>query len=270
MALVFDNHVHVYPEAIAEKAVRSLNAFYDFVSAGKGTLADYMAQAKGRASGMLMFCVATNPHQVPKVNDGIAAAAETARKEGFTVVAYAGLHQDTEDKPAELDRCRAMGLTGVKLHPDIQGVDIDDPRLFALYDYAQQYDLPICFHMGDNRPQYRFSEPRKLAKVLTQFPRLRVIAAHLGGYRARLEAIEYLAGNEYVWYDTSSSLWYLTPEEAADSVRKLGAERCLFATDYPVATIESELARLDLLGLTDRQKEMIHHENAAAFHGIDV
>lgn len=270
MALVFDNHVHVYPEAIAEKAVRSLNAFYVFVSECKGTLADYMAQAKGRASGMLMFCVATNPHQVPKVNDGIAAAMGAARAEGFKVVAYAGLHQDTEDKTAELDRCRAMGLTGVKIHPDIQGVDINDPRMFPLYEYAQSYDMPICFHMGDNRPQYRFSEPRKLAEILKQFPRLRVLAAHLGGYRATDEAIEYLAGNENVWYDTSSSLWYLTPEQASNSIEKLGAERCLFATDYPVATIEHELAHFDHLRLTAREKEMIFHENAAAFHGIDV
>ena len=35
MYKIFDIHTHTYPEALAEKAVRNLGAFYDFVPEGK-------------------------------------------------------------------------------------------------------------------------------------------------------------------------------------------------------------------------------------------
>ena len=41
--------------------------------------------------------------------------------------------------------------------------------------------MPLYLHMGDNRPQYRYSEPKKLAKLLDRFPDLVVGAAHFGG-----------------------------------------------------------------------------------------
>ena len=39
---------------------------------------------------------------------------------------FAGMYQDFPDFEGEIDRCRKMGLRGVKLHPDIQMLDIDD------------------------------------------------------------------------------------------------------------------------------------------------
>ena len=70
MYKIFDIHTHTYPEAIAEKAVTSLNAFYEFVSEGKGTYAELAENSRENGVvGMLLFSVATNPHQVQKVND---------------------------------------------------------------------------------------------------------------------------------------------------------------------------------------------------------
>ncbi len=77
---------------------------------------------------------------------------------------------------------RGRGLCGVKIHPDIQGVDILDPRMLELYELLQARDLPICFHAGDHRPQFRNSEPPKIARVAQLFPHLRINAAHFGGY----------------------------------------------------------------------------------------
>ena len=36
MYKIFDIHTHTYPPAIAQKAVTNLNAFYEFVSEGRG------------------------------------------------------------------------------------------------------------------------------------------------------------------------------------------------------------------------------------------
>lgn len=263
---VFDIHTHTYPEKISDKAVASLNAFYNFVCEGKGTYNDLESQAKGNhVHGYLLFSVATNAHQVPKVNDCIAELARHSREQGYLTVGFAGMHQDYEDFAGEVDRAIAMGLSGIKIHPDIQGVDIDDPRLFRLYEIMEGR-IPLYLHMGDNRPQYRFSEPKKLAHVLSCFPKLEVVAAHLGGYKATDEAIAYLAGNDRVWYDTSSALWYLTPEEAGRIIRALNPEKVMFGTDYPVKNPAGELQRFFAIpGLSEREQEDILWNNAIRF-----
>ena len=262
---IFDIHTHTYPETIAEKAVTNLGKFYDFVPEGLGTYADLSAKApNGNVKGFLLFSVATNAHQVQKVNDGIAALVKKSREEGFVSAGFAGMHQDFPDFAAEIDRIESLGLCGVKIHPDIQEIDIDDPKLLSLYKILEGR-MPVYFHIGDDRPQYRFSEPKKLRRILDRFPRLEVVAAHLGGYRASDEAIEYLAGHPNVWYDTSSSLWYLSPEEATRIIEALGHDRVMFGTDYPVKNIDTELSYFSRLSLTESQREDILWNNAMRF-----
>ncbi len=262
---VFDIHTHTYPEAIAEKAVTNLGNFYNFIPEGKGTYAHLSAQAEENCvKGYLLFSVATNAHQVQKVNDSIAALAERSREEGFLTVGFAGMHQDFPDFAGEIDRVEKLGLCGVKIHPDIQGIDIDDPKMLSLYEIVEGR-MPVYFHIGDDRPQYRFSEPKKLRRVLDMFPKLEVVAAHLGGYKATEEAIRYLAGHPRVWYDTSSSLWHLCAGEATRIIEALGHERVMFGTDYPVKNPATELQLFSRLNLTDSQREDILWNNAIRF-----
>lgn len=265
MYKVFDIHTHTYPEAISEKAVVNLGKFYDFVCQGKGTYAHLESQAEeNNVHGYLLFSVATNAHQVEKVNTSIANLAELSRSHGFLTVGFAGMHQDFEDMEGEINRAVSLGMRGVKIHPDIQGVDIDDPRLLKLYEIVAGR-IPVYFHIGDNRAQYRFSEARKLVRVMDMFPKLEVVAAHLGGYKAWEEAIEFLAGRDNVWYDTSSALWAMTPEYADDVVGKLGAEHVMFGTDYPVKNTAEELERFFRLKLTEKEREDILWNNAVRF-----
>lgn len=265
---IFDIHTHIYPDAIAKKAVVSLGNFYDFVPQGEGTYDDMtFYDKKEGVSGFLVFSVATNAHQVHKVNECLAAVAERGRQEGFVTAAFGGLHQDTEDMKGDIDHALSLGLKGIKIHPDIQGVDIDDKKLYPLYEEANGR-FPVYFHMGDNRPMYRFSEAEKLKKVLSDFPRLNVVAAHLGGYCAEDDAVEHLAGNERVMYDTSSALWNMTAEKAEYLIDKYGTERVMFGTDYPVMRPEDELERFFGLKLTDSQREDILWNNAVNFLGL--
>lgn len=265
MLKVFDVHTHTYPEAIADRAVESLGRFYDFPVEGAGTYAHLSSQAaENGVRGYLLFSVATNAHQVEKVNDSIAALAEKSRADGFLTVGFAGMHQDYPDFAREIDRAERLGLRGVKLHPDIQGVNIDDVRLLRLYEILEGR-MPVYFHIGDDRPEYQFSSADRLVRVLEKFPRLEVVAAHLGGYKAWDNAEKYLVGVPNVWYDTSSSLWALTPERATDLIHKLGTDRVMFGTDYPVMNTAGELARFDRLDLTAAERQAILWDNAVRF-----
>ena len=54
---------------------------------GKRTYADLEAHSRANnVKGMLLFSVATNAHQVQKVNDSIAALAKKSREDGFETV----------------------------------------------------------------------------------------------------------------------------------------------------------------------------------------
>ena len=136
------------------------------------------------------------PRQVVKLNTKTAELVKLSRAQGFETIGFGGMHQDYAEVRSEVARCETLGLAGIKIHPDIQQVDIDDPRLFPLYDELQSRGMKLYLHMGDERPQYRYSRPSRLAKVLDMFPGLVVIAAHFGSYRAWDEAKEYLWGRE--------------------------------------------------------------------------
>ena len=264
MYKVFDIHTHVYPEKIAARAVENLGKFYDFVPEGDGTYTTLeSASRENGVVGFLIFSVATNAHQVENVNSYIAESVKNSRKRGFDTVGFAGMHQDFPDFAAEIDRAEANRLRGVKIHPDIQRIDIDDPRMMELYEIVEGR-MPVYFHMGDNRPEYQFSQPEKLLKVLKMFPRLEVVAAHLGGYKS-WESGKALANCPNVWFDTSSALWAMTPEKAREMISVLGSERVMFGTDYPVKMPREEIDRVLAIDLSEKEREDIFYNNAQRF-----
>ena len=266
MYKIIDVHTHIYPDAIAAKAKVALEKFYEFTCEGLGTVDDLAESSKiAGIGGMLMLSSATNAHQVKKVNEFAKNALDDMLSRGFEAAAFGAIHQDCEDFAAELDHMKALGLTGIKIHPDIQGVNIDDPKMYELYSLAEGI-FPIYLHMGDDRPQYRFSETCRLVKIMKEFPRLKVIAAHLGGYKAWDEADELAkCGGENIMFDTSSALWAITTERANDLVSMLGTERVMFGTDYPVMHAENELKLFMKLSLTETERENIFYNNAKNF-----
>lgn len=265
---IFDMHTHVYPAPIAQKAVGALNDFYSFLSEGAGSLSDLETQsAEAGVDGFALLGVATNAHQVAHVNDSLLHNAHTAAEHGFQTVAFIGMHQDYADMEGELARAEKLGAKGVKLHPDIQRVDLDDPRLLKLYSLMEGSGLALYLHMGDNRADYRYSEAERLARVAKQFPRLRFIAAHFGAYMAWQDS-PLLTDLDNVWFDTSSTLWALPIEDADKLIRLFGTERLFFGTDYPVKRAATELRRFYQLDLTENERKAILWDNAAKFLGL--
>lgn len=268
MYRIFDSHTHVYPEALAAKATARLGTFYHFQVAGKGTYDALEAEAaESGTCGFLLFCVATNAHQVVHVNDSVAHLASLSRKNGFETVGFAAMHQDFSDFEGELKRCRAMGLTGVKLHPDIQGVNADDPKLLPLYALMQEMDLTLYLHVGDDRAEYRFSSSERTAHVARMFPRLKIVAAHLGGYRA-WDRSDRLFGLDNMFFDCSSTLAELPADRAVRLMEQCGFDRILYGTDYPVMHLKDYLSLFLALPLTETQRENILYRNAKRLLGF--
>lgn len=259
--MIFDMHVHVFPDAIATRASAGIASFYDLPVRYDGRLRTLfeLGQRAG-ISRYLIHSVATVPTQVKTINNYIAECVKAHPDE---LVGFATVHPDQPDMEEEIDRAVEIGLRGIKIHPDIQRVDLDDPRLYRLYR-AIENRLPLLSHTGDMR--YDYSHPRRMAKVVDDFPDMTIICAHLGGWMRWDESLEYLAGKD-VYVDTCSSLYALDREKAVTLIRAFGADRVLFGTDYPMWQPEEELNRFHDLNLSPEEEQAILWDNAEKILG---
>ena len=262
--MIIDTHAHIFPDAIAEKASRSISRFYGIPMAADGRLDTLLRLEKAAGVERVVICsAATTAGQTAHIND---YTAQVVGEHPGLLYGLGAMHQDTLDKGAEVARIKGMGLRGVKIHPDIQGVAMNDRRFDELYEALSQLDMPLLCHTGDSR--YHNSNPPEFLDVLGRFPRLRVIGAHLGCWSNWTEGVDLIKGNEQVWVDCSSSLYALSAEQARFIIRSYGAERVLFGSDYPMWEAGEELKRLDGLGLRDDEIEKIHGLNAQRLLGI--
>ncbi len=276
--LIFDAHCHVYPDRVAPKAVDMTGAFYESSAAGTGVVQNLL-DLGGEAGfdAYIIQSVASTPHHVSSINHFIAAEVET-----FGADRLAGLgamHPDTEDKRAAMEELVALGLHGVKLHPDMQRFAIDDPRAYDIYELCIERRLPILMHMGD--PRYDFSHPDRLHRVLCDLPDLVVVGAHMGGWDNWDYACERLAGHKNLYVDSSSSIAaagkhhglvpeiiYLDHDHATRLIRAWGTDKVLFGTDYPMWSPEADIEAFFDLDLTDRERRAILWENARRVFSI--
>ncbi len=251
-------HAHIFPDKIAEKAAQGIADFYGLPLSFNGTITQLKASmAEGGVTSAIVCSVATTEHQVKAANDYLASCV------GDGLYALGTLHPDFPDPAEEIDRMKELGLLGVKLHPDFQRFQIDDPKMHPIYEAMAGY--PLLIHTGDKR--YDFSGPERMARVLDLFPDLVVIAAHLGGYSQWESAKQCLLGRN-LFIDTSSALWAMPPEEAKEIIRMHGAEKVLYGTDYPLTPHRDEIERVKQLGLSEHEERMIFHDNAARLFNI--
>lgn len=251
---VFDMHVHVFPDAIAQKAASNTGAYYGVPMYADGTWAAFQQSLSDepRVKKCLIHSTATKAAQVEHVNDFVASLISD-RFFGFGT-----MHPDYENVEKEIDRMLSMGLRGIKVHPDFQAFPADDERAFPIYAYAEG-KLPMLFHAGDEKVD--FSSPKRLRNVHDRFPGLTMIIAHLGGYTKWDESEEYLVGQD-VYFDTSSCLEWMEKEQAVRMIRNHGADKCLFGTDYPMHNQTTCIGHVLDLGLSDEENKKIFWENA--------
>ena len=260
---IYDMHAHIFPHKISEKATLSIGQFYDITMHYSIGESDKLLAAEKQIGTrkMLVCSVATTPKQVVSINDFIKSECD-AHPEMF---GFAAMHGDYEDIAGEVDRIIAMGLHGIKLHADFQRTPIDSRSSYRIYE-AIEGRLPVLLHMGDYR--HDFSHPRMLKKVMEDFPKLKVLASHLGGFAAWDEAESVLRSSENIRFDTSSAIGLMSPERAVRLIRHYGTDFCMFGTDFPMWDPKKEAELLLSFGFTHEEYEKIFSRNAKEFLGI--
>ena len=209
--------------------------------------------------------------------------------------------QDTATAVAELDHLvGSLGMKGVQISSNIDGLDLDDRRFVPFWERAQELGAVVLIHPSG------FTDARRLddwfltnlignpldstialsrlifSGRLAQFPDLRWVVVHGGGYmpfynarldhgwEARPEArvnidqppSTYL---RQVYFDTM----VFSPRELSHLLEFAGADHVLLGTDYPF-----DMGEVDPVGLTgrvdlgDEERAQIRGGNAAELFGL--
>ena len=207
---------------------------------------------------------------------------------------------DSEASCRELERVKTLpGQVGIALGSNICGTMLDDPSFSAFFELANDLETVIFVHpMGFELPEpwktYRLQHligwPIDTTFALSRlvldgffdrYPKLRVIAAHVGG------AIPYLSERlergfkdghcqhkpsyyfrKNIFYDTAGP----THQAIIQCVVNIyGIERIVFGTDYPFGTgqegmqyMEKAIRNVENCGITEGDKAKIFSENIQA------
>ena len=281
--MIVDFHTHTFPDKIAAPTIAKLQSLSHTRPFSDGT-AEGLTASMGRAGvdWSVVLPVATNPRQVPHVNDASARLNEQRRG----LLSFGCIHPDFPDWKAELARAASLGLKGVKLHPVYQEVDLDDVRYLRILDRCGELGLLVITHAGLDVgfPGRVNCSPEMVLRALEQVGPVRLILAHMGGWRCWDQVEQLLAGTS-VYLDTAFSLGSMTPngdgyyrpqdlpllgeEQFVRMVRRFGPDRILFGTDSPWGDQRAEVDRLQALPLTPQEKAAILGENARQLLGLE-
>ena len=263
--MLIDFHTHAFPDAIAERTMQTLTRTSGLPAETDGTLGMLKKRMdEWGADYFVLQNIATRPTQQTTINN-YAASIQDGRMFCFGTV-----HPDAPDAVQEVERIAGLGLAGVKLHPDYQEFMIEDPRMDPIYGAIERIGLPVLFHAGYDplSPDLIHATPEGVAQVNRRFPRMRMIAAHLGGMAELPGQQAALLGRD-VYLDISVTLWRTTPEEFRAILFGHGIERILFGSDCPWGNTPDNLERLKQIGLTDQEMHAICYANAAKLLGLD-
>ncbi len=263
MKYIIDAHTHIFPSKIATKATATIGAFYGIDMDMPGSV-ESLLQYK-MIDKAVVCSSATTTHQVSAINDFIFTQCKANKK--LAGLATLAPDMTKETAKAEIARLADCKIHGFKFHPDFQNYQFDDKSVYPLYELICELGYPILVHAGDKR--YSRSGPVNVATVAKDFPELKICAAHFGGYSEWDKLSEY-EGLSNVWFDTCSSLPFITPEVAKGFIDRFGADKFMFGSDFPMWRPDEEIERFEKIDLSQAEKDLIYYKNAIEFYGIDM
>ena len=122
---------------------------------------------------------------------------------------------------------------------------------------------------GGDEEANRRAAPVLLRQIIDALPDLKLIACHFGGYHRLDEAEEHVVGSNVV-LETSwpPTMALLEPERVRELIRRHGADRVVFGSDWPMADPGAEIAAIRALGLTSDEEAAILGGNLARILGL--
>lgn len=272
--MIIDFHTHLFPDRIAEKTVRALEATGGVPAFSDGTARGLAEALSGAGGGIAVnLPVLTRPTQFSSVLDFVKELNRQHRECGSPIISFAGAHPEMDDIEEALSAVKAAGILGIKIHPDYQGKFFDDEGYIRILRAAKELDLITVTHSGVD-VAYTDAPvrctPERVLRVLDKiggYPKL--VLAHYGASEMHGEVYSLLAGED-VYFDTANVLSSISERDFMRILEKHGDDRILFASDSPWQDISENLKRLTELPLGEASLKKILYKNAEGLLGISL
>jgi uncharacterized protein len=275
--MIIDAHAHVTPDNLAAasaKVFAERNKFSWIHDGTVGTLVRLMDET-GVSKAIITNNVVNGDFNA-KANDFTVSKVKERpdRLYGFIFI-----HPGYKDAPGEVERCAKMGFKAIKINGSLLRFFPEDERMMGVYKKAAELGVPIMTHCGPNVENFakdpkditerQYAEPKGWVPVLKQFPKLKLSLAHFAGsthyYKDALAVMDEFPG---VVTDTAMVMHKLSAEDAAKFVKRVGADRVIFGTDYPGEDLAKDISLVKAMGLTDAENEKIFSQNAISFFNL--
>ena len=228
--MLIDFHTHAFPPKIAAGAIAGLShAAGGLEPQTDGTVSSLKEQMTADGVDIsVVLSIATNPKQQTNVNN---FAIQMNQEPG--IVAFGSVHPDSPNALEELERLKAAGIRGVKLHPEYQSFFADEEQMKPIYRKISELGLITVFHAGQDygfAPPYHCMPQALLgAKKWLDGP---VVAAHWGGLGCGEEVLRTLCGQD-IYFDLSFGYGTMPKSMAQAILDAHGPDRLLFGSDMP-------------------------------------
>ncbi|MBU0997971.1 amidohydrolase family protein [Patescibacteria group bacterium] len=172
-------------------------------------------------------------------------------------------------------------IKGLKFFPGHDPYYPTDERCFPYYSICEKLNLPIVFHTGENSNDSKVSEyndPKYIVKVAKKYPKLKVIITHY--FWPKIEyCYEITKNTPNIYFELAGTA---DPEvlEKSGGIEKMKKvlektvkdrpNQVIFGTDWPMCSIDKQIALVRSLKISDGEKEKIFCKNAVEVYKLQI
>ncbi|HZT37074.1 MAG TPA: amidohydrolase family protein [Bryobacteraceae bacterium] len=175
--------------------------------------------------------------------------AEYVSRHPDRLIGFCSVDPQDPDAVEQLDDAvERLKLRGLKMGPIYQNVAPGDSRFRRLMRRAEELGIPVLIHQGTTfcaNASLEIANPVQLQPLAHEFPKLRVVIAHLG--HPWINETLVLIRKNRNFYSDISALYYRPWQfyNALVSAMEYGVlDRLLFGSDYPFTTPASTIEAL--------------------------
>ena len=286
---MIDAHVHILPPYRSAKAVRWLKKYIPWLNVSD-TIDEVEILQTIKSLGIDYFFNYVYP-LTPEESRPLNTYNYQLSKRVENAICFGSVHALNQDLSEIIEEAiLTYDLLGLKFHPFVQGFDILDPRMDEVYQVMTKLGRPIVFHTGFDRFYGAKMGFEKMEKILTRYPNLTVVIAHMF-YPHIEDAFYLLRAYENVYLDGSNV--FSDYQESLDgenlfdaTLVERGSEqkyhiyfhypleeleqfshRIMFGSDYPVAMndLEKIYACVQKMDISAAAKQNITENTAKNF-----
>lgn len=144
---------------------------------------------------------------------------------------------------ADFERAVARGCAGLKLAPLVHRFALSDPTVRDLAALCGALDVPFYTHVV----HFPGASTDKFLALARDFPSTTFVLGHMGFGPADVEAVEGAAALDNVFLETSGGSFLIVKA----ALERLGTERLLFGSEFPLYHPKIELEKIRLLARGD-------------------